>query len=170
MEKIGEGSFSTVYRKTKNKVLIKSCDHAKECMSLGWFPKTSLFPVIKYVGGSDSGEYKFYESKYYEKVKSVKNSVSPFEWEFYQELRKLSHYVNGYDGYDEYEKWSKQFNTIPNKFAAKKRALISALDALTNYGSDVCFEISLRNVTAHNKKLILLDCFFIKSQLDQIRN
>jgi hypothetical protein len=45
-----------------------------------------------------------------------------------------------------------------------------AVEACANYGSDVMFEISPRNVAVHNGNLILLDCFFIKSKLREVRD
>lgn len=163
MKQIGRGAFSTVYQKSKNKVLIKSRDHVKECMAFGWFPNTPLFPSIERVGVSDCGEFQFYEEKYYPKVKSLKNTLSAFEWEFYQELRKLSaRFINPYELID---RWREQIESLPNKFHHKKRMLLEAIDGLVNYGSDICFEISPRNVAVHGKKLVLLDCFFLRSQL-----
>jgi hypothetical protein len=163
MKKIGNGAFSTVYKKSRSKVLIKSRDNVKECMALGWFPETSLFPRIERVGMSDCGEWQFYEEKYYPRVKSLKNTLSAFEWEFYQELRKL--HCSFLHPYELIDKWRKQFESLPNKFHHKKRMLLEAVDGLSNYGCDICFEISPRNVATQGKKLVLLDCFFMKSQL-----
>jgi len=44
---IGKGSFSTVYELSEKQVLIKSSDPIKECMSMGWFPESKLFPNIE---------------------------------------------------------------------------------------------------------------------------
>ena len=41
---IGRGMFSTVYRKNAKTVLIKSVDPVKECMAMGWFPSSRMFP------------------------------------------------------------------------------------------------------------------------------
>ena len=51
-----------------------------------------------------------------------------------------------------------------------KEVMIEALEACGNYGSDVAFEISPRNVAVKDGKLILLDCFFMKSKLNQVRS
>ena len=47
--------------------------------------------------------------------------------------------------------------------------MIDALRACSNYGSDVGFEISPRNIFIDNGNLILADCFFIISQAEEIR-
>lgn len=158
MKKIGTGAFSTVYKKGNNKVLIKSVDPVKECMSLGWFPNSSLFPKIERVAKSDCGEYSFYEEKYYPKVSSLKNNLLPNEYEFYKTLRNL-HPTMGYNRLFE------AFDKLPSKFARKKAHLKEAIDGLSSYGEDICFEISPRNVAVHNKKLVLLDCFFMETAL-----
>jgi len=166
MKLIGKGSFSTVYRKSLDKVLIKSIDDVKECMSLGWFPKSNMFP--KMVRVSKDGDYTFYESNYYPKVRSLKSELNSLDWEFYNILRNLSGYNNGKDS--GYIQWIKQFETIPDKFKYRKTILLDVLNALAAYGDDMCFEISPRNVSVKNKRLILLDCFFFRSQLVSSRN
>ena len=80
MELIGRGQFSTVYRKNSSTVLIKSTDPVKECMALGWFPSCRLFPKIKRIN------CELYESKYYPRVRSLKNSLEPKQWELYKAL------------------------------------------------------------------------------------
>lgn len=165
MKKIGQGAFSKVYRKSSDTVLIKSIDHVKECMSLGWFPNSRMFPKIEQVGQDDYGEYKFYESKYYPRISSLKNELLPSEWEFYKALRGLDRFSCIAQKGSYLDHWRKQFETLPSKFNHKKQALFDALDALSNYGNDICFEISPRNIAVSGKKLVLLDCFFFHSQL-----
>lgn len=165
MKLIGKGAFSRVYRKNKNTVVIKSVDNVKECMSLGWFPKSSLFPSLKLIERHEN--YSIYESMYYEKVSSLKNNLIDFDYEFYNELKNLnSFYIGGHNGYDH---WYNEFKKLPNKFHHRKNVLLETLDALSNYGSDIAFEISPRNVTVKNGKLILLDCFFFVSALREVR-
>lgn len=166
MKQIGKGEFSTVYRKNKNTVLIKSRDHAKECMAAGWFPECSLFPTLERVGSSDCGEFSFYEEKYYPKKASLKKNLRPSEWEFYKILRGFfnDYPLMGKTRHQYLNTWHECFDRIPGKFHVKREQMKEALDAMGNYGEDVCFEISPRNVTAHNGRLVLLDCFFMLSQ------
>ena len=163
MQLIGKGSFTKAYRKDKTTVLLKSDDPIKECMSMGWFPDSRLFPKII---RTDCGEY---EMKYYEKVSSLKKSLTDTHYEIYKELRKVSENIertsNIYDGL---------FNVIDGFKMIKDRRLkeimIRAVEACSNYGSDVEFEISPRNVAVTKTgKLILLDCFFMKSKALNIR-
>lgn len=85
---IGRGVFSTVYRKNAKTVLIKSVDPVKECMAMGWFPSSRMFPKIARVAILDDDQgTALYEQRYYPKVKSLKAALKPMEWEFYKELR-----------------------------------------------------------------------------------
>lgn len=156
MELIGKGSFSKVYKSGRN-VYIKSKDHVKECMALGWFPNSHLFPKVSF---SDKDGYD-YKMRYYKKYNSLKNHLKPKEYEKYLLLRKF----NGVTGYNElYQVFSKI------KVRSLKEAMISSIDALSNYGADICFEISPRNVTISEAgNLVLLDCFFKVSQLKMVR-
>jgi len=165
LKQIGKGAFSKVYRKSEKKVLIKSIDSVKECMSHGWFPTTSLFPTIRQVGRSDCGTYKFYEQKFYSKVKRIIGVLSSFELEFYRCLRQLYTPCRNVKTCQFIEHWHKQFATIPNKFSTKRKHLRSAVDALSDYGFDIQFEISPRNIAIQGDKLVLLDCFFFETKL-----
>jgi len=160
MELIGTGSFSKVYKKG-NKVYIKSNDPAKECMALGWFPNSRLFPKVKF-----TNEHGFdYEMKYYKKHTSLKKALKPIEWEKYQELRKFMfsfRYGNNPGLF--FNDLIQGFNKLKNK--TLKKALIGAVEAMGNYGGDVMFEISPRNVSVSDTGgLVLLDCFFMQSML-----
>ena len=163
MQLIGKGSFTKAYRKDKTTVLLKSDDPIKECMSMGWFPDSRLFPKII---RTDFGEY---EMKYYEKVSSLKKSLTETHYEMYEELRKVSKNIkrtsNIYDGLFNVRDGFKMI-----KDRRLKEIMIRAVEACSNYGSDVEFEISPRNVAVTKTgKLILLDCFFMKSKALNIR-
>lgn len=162
--KIGQGAFSSVYRQgNSQEVLIVSKGHVKECMALGGFPKSRFFPNVKRV--NDIQGESSYRMKFYPKVAAPKKELQPKDYELYKALRALP-CAFGDNRQDGYSHWRKQFKALPDKFKAAKRALIGALEALTNYGSDICFEISPRNITrTATGRLILLDCFFIHSQL-----
>ena len=153
---IGRGAFSTAYRKTRSKVLIKSRDQVKECMALGWFPRTPLFPSITHVATSACGNWKFYEERYYPRVRGLKKNLTPFDWEFYKALKNLA------DSGRRDTNWSAKFEQLPSKFERRKLLLQEACNVLYNYNSNVHFEISPRNVAVHNSRLVLLDCFFIR--------
>ena len=158
---VGKGAFSTVYELNEKQVLIKSSDPIKECMSMGWFPDSRLFPKVEYL---DSETYVMQK---FAKVKSPKSELTEKDYSIYLELRALktgyvknSHWAN--------TEWHKQFDTIKNKRV--REALKDALDACCNYGSDINFEISPRNIAVKNGKLILLDCFFSISKLNEVRS
>jgi len=164
---IGRGAFSTVYRKNRSTVLIKSNDPVKECMSLGWFPSSRLFPKIERIAICEDEESSIYEQKHFDKVRKVKGNLSQYEYEFYCCLRKLTPEQCSYESFYNTED---MFREIPNKFHHKKTALCAAVDALTNYGSDIRFEISPHNIAIASSKLVLLDCFFFSSVLRKARN
>lgn len=156
---IGKGLFSKCYQLSAKEVLIQTNDHVKECNAL-FMPYISFIPQIERVDDD------LYVMEYYPKVTSLKNELRPKEYELYKELRSLD---IGYNvkSYNLMDAWRGQFNTIKNKRI--REGLNEALDCYGNYGTDICFEISPRNVAVKNGKLILLDCFFIKSQMLKYR-
>ena len=168
LERIGKGTFTTCYRLNKKEVILETTDHVKECMSFGWGFDSSVFPTIEYV---DEGVYcpkfdtnnKLYKSKYYPKVRSLKTALRPQQYELYKELRRLSIDIPQRDC-EFADEWRKAFKTVSNK--RMREALLEAVDGLGNYGCDVRFEISPRNVAVYRGRLVLLDCFFLKSQLE----
>ena len=162
MKLIGKGAFTKAYLKDDNKtVFLKSVCPIKECMAYGWFPESYLFPTLESVGNNE------YEMQYYPKVTSLKQNLSKHQWELYKTLRNLNMFGDFYT--DKFTHWHEQFDTIPNKFSKEREALKEALDGCANYGYDIGFEISPRNVATKGKKLVLLDCFFSVSQLHKVR-
>ena len=156
LKRIGKGSFTTAYLMDNDKVLLKSSDPIKECMAMGWFPNSHLFPKVKF--GDVDNEYIM---NYYPKQTSLKNTLKPKHYAFYKELRRL--WEDLPFNYDVYTLRT-HFRYLTDK--RKSAILIEALEACMNYGSDICFEISPRNVAVGKTgNLILLDCFYIKSLL-----
>ena len=167
---IGKGAFSYVYDQGEE-VFIESIDPIKECMAHGWFPDHPLFPVVEFSDKESCwDDYYCYTMKKYNKVKSLKSALEPDQYQLYKELVNIfkSVPINGksYDG----------LNIIIGLFNNSslsdeiKEVMIEAAEACGNYGSDVGFEISPRNVAADNGKLVLLDVFFIKSALRRQRS
>jgi len=167
-KQIGKGSFSTVYRKGNDKdVLIISTDPVKECMSLDWFPESRLFPKVKRISCNEDGS-QTYVMKYYGKVTAPKRQLNKRAYALYKELKNLS--VLCLDENLMYEKWILAFNSLSNRFKNVIEVLQDAVDALTNYGPDICFEISPRNIAATKSgNLVLLDCFFLRSELRKVK-
>lgn len=161
MEKIGRGSFSTVYKKNNNTVLIKSLDPIKECMSLGWFPKSRYFANIKRILVND--DYSFYEMALFEKVRAPKQVLKPAEYKKYLQLRTVSNRFFGNKNY------YTSFKESLHELVSDKRliqVLLEAYNACSNYSEKVRFEISPRNIAATKSgNLILLDCFFCQDML-----
>jgi len=162
LQQIGKGSFSTVYKLNSNKVLIKSNDYTKECMAHGWGFDSSLFPKVSFEDND------FYSMKLYPKCKAPKKELNKRSYERYTLLRKLMNETFTHNKYDKYDKLYKLFSDIKDK--TLKEALLNAIDGLSNYGSDIGFEISPRNISfTKSGNLILLDCFFFISQLEETR-
>ena len=162
MKQIGKGSFSTVYQKNSDKVLIKSDDHVKECLSFNWHNKSKYIPNITNV---DTG---LYEMKLYPKCTKPKQQLNAKAYNTYLTLKSLFNNVTIYNKYDAYNIWYKAFSNLKDN--TLKNCLLSVLDSLSNYGSDIYFEISPRNISfTKTGNLILLDCFFFKTQLDKKR-
>ena len=163
MKLIGSGSFTKVYRQGNSKfVHIKTCDPAKECMAMGWFPNARCFPKVK---ESNKPGYD-YKMTYYPKTQGLKQALRPKEYAKYQALRSLFNDFS-YGGY-EFDELYKAFEGLKDKTLSYN--MCEALNALSNYGSDVKFEISPRNVAVTaTGTLILLDVFFFKSKLWEVR-
>ena len=87
----------------------------------------------------------------------------------YKQLRAIdraqSYICNPYDSYDRHYK---AFSKLKNN--RLRTAMLEALEGCSNWGSDIGFEISPRNVAVNNGKLVLLDVFFSKSKLKEIRS
>lgn len=161
---IGKGSFTKCYQLNDTTVLLKSEDPVKECMAYGWFPDSDLFPKVEF--SSISG---FYEMEFYPRVKSLKNNLDDDQYQIYKDLRlAMSNIDFVLNIHDSYQKVYDAFDQLDNE--ELKEIMLEALDACTNCGSDVAFEISPRNVAVKNGKLILLDVFFMKSALNKVRS
>ena len=131
---IGAGLFSRAWRLPSGEVEVVSECPAKECMSLGWFPDHRLFPKIERVDIRTDG-FSVYRMPYYSQPRSLKGSVSPRQWRLYRALRGV------YPGMDSFT-LKENLASLPGEFRAEKQALIEAVEAMENYGSDVGFEIS----------------------------
>lgn len=164
MKKIGKGTFSNVYLKSDNKtVFIKSVCLIKECMALGWFPNSRLFPKLKRVG------CQCYEMKYYPRVKSLKQALKPSQYLSYKQLReawKGMPYISS--RHNSLDTWRDTFEKLENKRLSK--IMLEALDGCANYGNNIGFEISPRNVAVtESGNLILLDVFYDRDKLIKVR-
>lgn len=158
---IGRGAFSRVYRsEDSNVVLIKSCDPIKECMSLGWFPDSELFPKVTRI---DNNMYEMdYIGPCRAPIAELKAAGNDEHLNLYRELLKLNR--TAHTGFD-LIKDIKGLN-IPNRDMSD---IIEALEACMNYGEDIAFEISPRNIRISDGKLILMDCFYQVSALRAVR-
>lgn len=150
---IGRGAFSKVYKKDSKTVIIVSRDKVKVAMASPEWPRARCFPkLIEKASG-------IYECKYYEPVRALKSNLSEDQWALYRVLRDVYH--NG----PQYYWYLRSYFRALKGWKAESRALLSALDVLNEYGRDVRFEISPRNVAVHRGRLILLDCFFFQEDL-----
>lgn len=159
---VKKGHFTTAYLyQEQAKVILKSRCYIKECMALGWFPYNELFPSIKFadIEYDVNTEFKVYDMPLYVHGQSVKSNVCKEDYEgIYIPLRKIQYVID-------YADFEEQLTTVGVSEDVKE-ALLEAYSVCTNCGSDVGWEISPRNVAATaDGKLILLDCFYIKSQI-----
>ncbi len=167
---IGKGAFTKCYLNTcETTVTLITCDPIKECMTHGWFPESELFPVVQHLDYCEVTDRNLYTMEYFPRTKGLKNVLDSDQWEIYQTLRKVFNAINtSRNIYDGHSNTLKAFEGIADEDL--KDVMIEALDACGNYGSDVAFEVSPRNVAVKNGKLILLDCFFMRSKLNQVRS
>ena len=170
---IGKGLFSRVYDKGDGSVLIYSKDHAKECLAMKWHDNSmGLFPEIEKIDYLDNGQ-SIYQCKKYTKVRSLKNTLDTDQYTLYLELRAL---FSGFSGLYYPQNRNDNYQHLHDKFNASsidecvKSSILDFLDALCNFGTDMYFEISPRNVAVDKGKLVLLDCFFFGSQAIKARS
>jgi len=162
-KKIGQGAFTKAYLREDNQVLLVSRCPIKEAMALGWFPNVSLFPKIeriKIVGDGTS----HYLMEYLPRPRSLKNNLKPSQWQIYNDLKALNPPIRFVSRDSEmFDKWYNAFCTLKNR--SLSNIMLEALNACANYGRDIGFEISPRNVSVKKGKLILLDCFYQYSKM-----
>lgn len=154
------GAFTKAYKSidgTQVK-LISSCP-MKEAMAFGWCGDSDLLPQIKQI---DTQEYIM---PYYDRIRALKRTLTPEHYAFYQELRALP--WNQDTSIDSFFHWHKQFDTLTNE--TLREEIKEILDGMANYGTDIAFEISPRNIAVVNGKLILMDCFFSINALLNLR-
>ncbi len=158
MKVLGRGAFTKAYLMDNGKVFLKSQCPAKEVMGLGWFPECSLFPVVE--STNEIGEYIM---DYLPRVTAPSKQLNAHSHALYKELRKL--YVQ-----PGYQNWYGVLSDLSDEFEEERDYLLEALDALANYGNDICFEISPRNISCDSAgNLILADVFFFHSALKRVR-
>ena len=161
---IGKGHFTKAYL-VDGRVELVSSDPIKECMSMGWFPESRLFADVKFEH-HNMNETNTYSMEYFDRPKSLKNSMCEHDWDLYLTLKSLFNvFQNPMNPHMLHSEWHKAFDMIPDRFVEEREELKEALDACANYGSDICFEISPRNIAVKDSRLILLDCFFVRSKL-----
>ena len=148
MKLIGKGTFTKAYLKDKHTVILHSVDPIKECMSLGMFPNSRLFPKIERLTYEEVSTYKM---KLLKKVRAPKRQLKPAHYTLYKELKKLAGSIS-FKLRDNVSKLN-----VPTSVKAH---LVVAVEACMNYTDQVAFEISPRNIAESNGNLILMDCFY----------
>ena len=159
------GAFTVAYVDSALQyVYLKSVCPIKECIAQGWFPESDLFPSISHALDGNG----IYKMEYYPRVKSLKESLDADQWEIYKELRRVMKEID-YTGnvHRNHESITQGFNTIKDE--SLRETMQEALDACANYGTQLAFEISPRNVAVKDGKLILLDVFYHVEKLEEIR-
>ena len=162
------GTFSKVYRLADGTVKVVSTDPVKECMVVFGFGNSGLWPSIERIDTLNNGTNVFI-MPLYEQPKSLKNALMPDQYALYRAIKASSeNRFMGKNQYDAPMHWRKVFREGLGSFPAAAEALCDAVDSLQNYGYDIRFEISQRNVAVKDGNLILLDCFFFLSALESI--
>ncbi len=167
---IGKGTFSRVYLMENNRVMIRSTDPIKECMAHGWFPESRFFPEVSLV------DYGVYEMEYYPRASSLKGALDKEDYALYQTLRTMADVfraravnIRDAERHSELHEVINKFEQDNPQFSEAFEALREAVDACGNYGTDIGFEVSPRNVAVKEGKLILLDVFYMLSALRKAR-
>ncbi len=173
---VGKGVFTKAYTSPAepDTCYLVSSDPAKECLALFGYSTTmpNLFPKLERIEYLNSGDNVF-KTKFYARSTSLKSALDEDQYELFKALVSMHRSVNiwGVKDYDLADKYYKALNDLKTKkpcFEIYIEALQEAIDSLCNYGTDVLFEISPRNVRAENGKLVLLDVFFFRSKLREV--
>ena len=149
MKVIGKGLFTTAYQSPndRNRVVLKSRDPVKECMAIGWFPDSKLFPKVRRISYPDADGIQTYEMKKYPKCTAPKQQLNAKHYEIYKALRGVCFTLMDIETLK-----------VPRYV---KEVLQDAYHAVSSYGSPL-FEISPRNISyTPSGRLILLDCFYL---------
>lgn len=173
LKRIGKGAFTTAYlNEVTQRVTLHSCDPYKEAMAWGWFPESPLFPAVEYV------ELGVYEMDYMPTTRGLKSALKPDQWDLYQCLRAVADIWRsnmGSNNWRHSDSYSLLHAALDKSVAATLypeavQTVKEAVDACSNYGSDVGFEISPRNVRANSAgQLVLMDVFFSLNKLIEVR-
>lgn len=159
MKLIGKGAFTKAYLLDNGRVQLHSCCPIKECMAHGWFPESRLFPKLQVV---DEGVY---EMNYLTRVTAPKRQLNEQDYKLYKALQQV--YADGsavdyFSIYKSFEKHLEEFEEL--------ETMLEALDACSNWGTDIGFEISPRNISVNpGGFLVLADCFFHRPTLEKVR-
>lgn len=158
---LGKGQFTRCFAVDDQTVILDTCCPCKEIYALGWMPESKLFPVLESVEmfGAKHNAFKT------ERLEPFKLSeVSELHQKYYRELRRVfAESRPTMNIYDSYSATYKAFESI--KYRALRENMIEALDAMSNIGPTVSFEISPRNVKRKGKQMVLIDCFFDRREL-----
>jgi len=172
IKSIGYGSFTKAYTSDSHEgVILVSWDKVREIQALGFFPESPLFPIVQWAGDElnthmlnrtrNTRPCETYLMPYYGKVTAPKKQLNNQAYQIYKVLRRIAS-TNNCHGYN---KLFKLFDNAPLPIDVKN-ALLDALNGLSDYGADICFEISPRNISISDSGgLVLRDCFFFKHQL-----
>lgn len=160
MKLIGKGAFTKAYLLENGRVQLHSVCPIKEAMAWGWFPDSPLFPKIDFV------DSQVYEMDYLIRVTAPKRQLNEKSYKLYKALQLV---------YTDYKAicYHSIYKSLESNLAGfeELETMLEALDACSNCGSDLGFEISPRNISADNDgNLILADCFFHKPTLKQVRS
>lgn len=173
LKRIGKGAFTTAYlNEATQRVTLHSCDPYKEAMAWGWFPESPLFPAVDFI---DVGVY---EMDYMPATRGLKSALKPDQWDLYQCLRAVADEwrstmdSNNWRHSDSFS----MLHTALRESAASAlypeaiQTIREAVDACSNFGSDVGFEVSPRNVHVNSSgQLVLMDVFFSLNKLIEVR-
>lgn len=86
---LGAGSFTTCFEHTEGTCLLKSIDPVKEAIAFYELSNYHVEPIKRRRDLESDGVHYWYEMRYFEPVESLKDSLLPNQWEFYQNLRAM---------------------------------------------------------------------------------
>jgi hypothetical protein len=164
--KIGHGCHSRVYDQGNGTVIVKSRDKTKLSMAKGLFPKHRLFPTVEMIGErQQNGDmYGLFRMEKYEYIlnqmndDAIREMLSKRQYRFYCLLER----INSISGEVDRIK-TRLGEKFPKEFHRELKAIYDAIDGMASEGIYADFESQDFNLAIKGNKIVLLDCFFPRS-------
>lgn len=168
LKQIAKGSFTDVFYLNEDEVMLRTTDKIKELYAQNWLPELDWnpYPVTEYLDCSDNGDFFLLKMKRYDRFSRVEQLNEKSK----KLLKAMKCFRVAIEESQRAVRWtsdlSKAVCEIPEEF---REFTQESIDSVCNYSNSAFFEISPRNLAVDGSDLILLDCWFSRSEFKRIR-